>query len=63
MERKEYKELHAEWYELWSGRKDHSEEFDYWIKSVEASGEPGLELGSGTGKIQVPLLERGFDIV
>ncbi len=63
MEHKEYRELHAEWYELWSGRKDHSEEFDYWTRSIEASGEPVLELGSGTGKHIVPLLERGFDIV
>ena len=63
MEHKEYKELHAECYELWSGRKDQSEEFDYWTRSVEAYGEPVLELGSGWGKIQHPLLERGFDIV
>jgi SAM-dependent methyltransferase len=63
MEHKEYKELHAEWYELWSGRKDQSEELDYWTRSVEAYGEPVLELGSGWGKIQHPLLERGFDVV
>jgi cyclopropane fatty-acyl-phospholipid synthase-like methyltransferase len=63
MEHKEYKELHAEWYELWSGRKDQSKEFDYWTRTVEAYGEPVLELGSGWGKIQHPLLERGFDVV
>jgi len=62
MEHKEYKKLHAEWYELVSGGKDHSKEIDFLAKSIEASSEPILELGSGTGRILIPLLERGFDI-
>jgi len=62
MEHKEYRKLHAEWYDLVSGGKDDSEEIDFWVRSIEASSEPVLELGSGTGRVLVPLLERGFDI-
>jgi len=63
MNHKEYRKLHAEWYELVSGSKDHSTEIEFWVKCITASGEPVLELGSGTGRVLVPLLERGFDIV
>ncbi|HUW83808.1 MAG TPA: class I SAM-dependent methyltransferase [Phycisphaerae bacterium] len=63
MDHKEYRKLHAEWYELVSGSKDHSEEIEFWVKCIEASSEPILELGSGTGRVLVPLLERGFHIV
>ncbi len=63
MEHKEYRKLPAEWYDLVSGGKDHSEEIDFWARSIEASSEPVLELGSGTGRILIPLLERGFDII
>ena len=59
---KEYRTLHAEWYELASAQIDHSKEIDFWVRSIEASSEPVLELGSGTGRVLVPLLERGFDI-
>ena len=63
MEHKEYRKLHAEWYELVSAGIDHSEEIDFWARSIEEAGGPALELGSGTGRVLVPLLERGFDIV
>jgi len=63
MDHKEYRKLHAEWYELASAGKDHSREIEFWARSIEASSEPALELGSGTGRVFVPLLERGFDIV
>lgn len=60
---KEYKRLHAEWYELMSAGIDHSREIDFWAKHIDASGEPALELGSGTGRVLVPLLERGYKVV
>jgi SAM-dependent methyltransferase len=63
MEHKEYRKLHAEWYELVSGGMDHSKEIEFWARSIQASSEPVLELGSGTGRILVPLLERDFNIV
>ena len=63
MEHKEYKKLHAEWYELMSARVDHSQEIDFWARCIEESGEPALELGSGTGAKLVPLLELGFEVV
>ena len=59
----EYQSLHAEWYEFCSAEEDHSKEIDFWERSIEESGQPALELGSGTGRVLVPLLERGFDIV
>ncbi len=61
---KEYKKLHAEWYELRSGSADeHTEELEHWVRLIKEAGEPVLELGSGTGRILVPLLERGLDVV
>ena len=45
MENKEYKKLHAEWYEYVSGEIDQSKEIEFWAKSIEESGEPALELG------------------
>lgn len=62
MANKEYRKLHAEWYDLVSSNTDHSEEIEFWVRSIEESGEPVLELGSGTGRILIPLLERGYDI-
>ncbi len=62
MEPKEYRALHAEWYELRSAEGDHSEEVDFLARRIQESGQPVLELGSGTGRVLVPLLERGFDI-
>ncbi len=62
MEHKEYKKLHAEWYELASSQHDHRRETDFWARCIAEAGEPVLELGSGTGRVQVPLLERGFDV-
>lgn len=63
MEHKEYKKLHAEWYEIVSDQIDHSKEINFWARNIKESGEPALELGSGTGRIFIPLLERGLEIV
>jgi len=63
MKTKEYRRLHAEWYELVSAAEDHSREIDFWVRSIRAAGEPALELGSGTGRVLIPLLEQGFDVV
>lgn len=59
---KEYRKLHAEWYDLISDKEDQTAEIDFWVKSIEKSSEPVLELGCGTGRILIPLLERGFDV-
>ena len=50
MKHKEYRKLHAEWYEYMSGGKGPSEEIDFWARHIQAAGEPVLELGGGTGK-------------
>jgi ubiquinone/menaquinone biosynthesis C-methylase UbiE len=62
MEHKEYKKLHAEWYDLVSDQKDHSKEIRFWERCIKESSQPVLELGSGTGRILIPLLERGYDV-
>lgn len=54
--------MHAEWYECVSDGKDKIQEIDFWAKSIQAHGQPALELGSGTGRMYIPLLEKGFDI-
>lgn len=64
MERREYRQLHAEWYELRSGpAEDQREEIDFWARQIAEAGEPALELGCGTGRILVHLLKRGLDVV
>ena len=63
MEQREYKSLHAEWYELRSAEVDHTKELDYWASAFAESGGPALELGSGTGRVLIPLRERGLDVV
>lgn len=59
--RKEYKKLHAEWYELASAY-NNTPELNFWTQGIRAAGEPALELGSGTGRVLLPLLERGLDV-
>lgn len=59
---REYGNLHAEWYELASASKDNGAELDFWHRCLKEAGEPALELGSGTGRVLVPLLEQGWNI-
>jgi ribosomal protein S18 acetylase RimI-like enzyme len=59
---KEYKKLHAEWYELASSKMNHAEEIEFLARCIGVSGEPVLELGSGTGRVLIPMLERGIRI-
>lgn len=61
MKHKEYRKLHAEWYEYMSSG-DHSQEIAYWTRNAEEAGQPVLELGSGTGKVLAALLAKGIDI-
>src|SRR5512147_2571814 len=63
MEHKEYRRLHAEWYELVSASMGPSKEVDFLAAKIKALGQPALELGSGTGKILIPLLQQGLDVV
>jgi SAM-dependent methyltransferase len=63
MERTEYRKLHAEWYEYLSTASPNlGPEIAFWTRCVQTFGQPVLELGCGTGKVLIPLLEQGFDI-
>ncbi|GAH08618.1 unnamed protein product, partial [marine sediment metagenome] len=44
MEHKEYRKLHAEWYDLASSGEDHHKEVEFLIRAIDASGQPILEL-------------------
>ncbi len=38
-------------------------ELEFLLRRIEDGGEPVLELGCGTGRVLVPLLERGVDAI
>ncbi|MBM4118805.1 class I SAM-dependent methyltransferase [bacterium] len=63
MAQKEYRKLHAEWYELVSAATDPGPEVAYLGAKIRELGQPALELGSGTGKILLPLLAQGLDVI
>ena len=52
----------------WDGRhydlkyRDLKEDLPFWLDQVEKYGEPVLELGCGTGRITLPLTEKGIAI-
>lgn len=37
-------------------------ELNYWISRCQDANGPILELGSGTGRLLIPLLKKGFDV-
>jgi SAM-dependent methyltransferase len=43
MEHKEYRTLHAEWYELVSASMGPSKEVDFLASKIKALGQPALE--------------------
>ena len=63
MKYKEYNRLHAEWYEYRSAQEDHGQEIELWARCSAQAGGSALELGSGTGRVLVPLLARGLDVI
>lgn len=51
--------LVAEW---WAEATARPEELAYYERALRRYGEPALDLACGTGRILVPMLERGFDV-
>jgi SAM-dependent methyltransferase len=58
---REYKRLMAEYFDLVCSEVD-GPELDFWLKMAAKADGPILELGSGTGRVLIPLLQRGYDI-
>ena len=41
----------------------HLEDLPFWLEYANQSGSPILELGCGTGRIMLPLIEAGFQVI
>lgn len=52
----------AEWYDIFYSAADPGD-IEFYHGLCEASGGPILEIGVGTGRIALPLAERGMEIV
>ncbi len=50
----------AELYHL--HHQTHLEDIPFWLDLAEKFGDPILELGCGTGRVSLPLLQQGFNI-
>ena len=61
MNPREYRRLMSESYSLAAGVVE-GPELEFWLRMARESPGPILELGSGTGRILIPLLQRGLDV-
>lgn len=52
--------LMARWWAEFNTAEPH--ELEYFREAIKRHGQPVLDLGCGTGRILVPLLEEGFDV-
>jgi SAM-dependent methyltransferase len=46
----------------WAEFIDDGPEIDYFRRRIEASGEPALDAGCGTGRLLLPFLRGGLDV-
>jgi SAM-dependent methyltransferase len=56
-----YTDLAAAYYDAFFECVDE-QELDFWHRALAASASPALELGVGTGRILLPLLQRGLQV-
>ena len=52
----------AQRYDLFEGEFATGDFLGFYVKQIERYGEPVLELACGSGRLTVPLAEKGFDI-
>lgn len=49
-------------YDLFEGDIASGNFLDFYVRQIERYGEPVLELACGSGRLTIPLTEKGFDI-
>lgn len=53
-------DLLAEFYDEWE--KDYTADIPLWVEYAEKCGSPVLELACGTGRVLLPLAQKGFEV-
>ena len=48
--------------ERWAEFNNDAPEVPFFLKTIERFGQPVLDLGCGTGRVLLPLLQAGVDI-
>jgi len=48
---------------LFDGEMETETDIAFWLQKVKDYGDPVLELGCGTGRVSIPLMEAGFSVV
>ena len=56
-----YRELLSEYYDCLFPECT-GKELDFWLEQLKGAEGQILEIGCGTGKITIPLLEKGYDV-
>ena len=49
-------------YDLFEGEFATGNFLDFYVRQIEKYGNPVLELGCGSGRLTIPLVEKGFEI-
>lgn len=52
-----------DWAHIYDSVIDLSEDIPFWVAEAQASGGPVLELGSGTGRVAIPIAQAGVSVV
>ncbi|MEO8071721.1 MAG: class I SAM-dependent methyltransferase [Acidobacteriota bacterium] len=49
-------------YDLFEGKFASGNYLDFYVRQIERYGEPVLEVACGSGRLTIPLAEKGFDL-
>ena len=51
------------WADIYDAVHTLTEDIPFWVEEAQASGGPVLELGSGTGRVAIPIAQAGVPVV